>query len=214
MRTAQFNRFAIQMTAGQAMAAHHKGACDADVAALLQDEEIKAQLAEISDEDLVDELLENGVWGMKDNLEDRAANEARIIWIAAGHITEELNAEADTDYSTMTDAEFDGILQGLVNENYRTILQIPGIYEILREHWNNEVLSIWAENKQFAAEQGETEPEQDFVDVNEQDLISEYGDWGEYAKYPRSDWAYEVKNNDTSAGYWHWVANRIMNDGR
>ena len=33
--------------------------------------------------------------------------------------------------------------------------------------------------------------------------------WGEVAKYPREDWRHEVSNNDTSLGYWEWVAHQI-----
>jgi len=47
--------------------------------------------------------------------------------------------------------------------------------------------------------------------VSEQDLITEYGNWGEHPQFPLCDWQYEVNNNDTRAGYWHWVSNMIMN---
>jgi len=58
-----------------------------------------------------------------------------------------------TDYSKMTTEEFDGILQGIVNEQYMFILQVPGIYEVLSEHYNNEVLETWAERKRLEAEE-------------------------------------------------------------
>ena len=32
------------------------------------------------------------------------------------------------------------------------------------------------------------------------------GTWGEMADHPRADWREEVANNDTSRGYWEWVA--------
>lgn len=36
------------------------------------------------------------------------------------------------------------------------------------------------------------------------------GDWGyEDEAYPRSDWKYEVANNDTQLGYFDWVENHI-----
>lgn len=41
------------------------------------------------------------------------------------------------------------------------------------------------------------------------ELISEYGCWGEHPDCPRKDWQYEVANNDTNLGYWDWTANRI-----
>jgi hypothetical protein len=30
--------------------------------------------------------------------------------------------------------------------------------------------------------------------------------WGEDSRFPRTDWSYEVQNNDTNLGYWDWVA--------
>ncbi len=49
------------------------------------------------------------------------------------------------DYSKMTDEEFDSILADLVFENAGTLLEIPGVYEAVSEHFNNEVLSRWEE---------------------------------------------------------------------
>lgn len=51
----------------------------------------------------------------------------------------------DTNYDSMTDDEFDAILCQIVDKKsastWMTIY--PGIYEILREELNNEVLSAW-----------------------------------------------------------------------
>lgn len=85
---ASFNRFEIQMTLAQAESASHPGQCDEDVDQLLTLPAIKRQLKKISDEDLAAELEEYGAWD-EDELQDRAANEQRIIWLAAGNITEE-----------------------------------------------------------------------------------------------------------------------------
>lgn len=78
----------IQMTRKQAAACSHPGQCDDDVAELLKVPSIRRQLAKISDGDLQAELREYGTWDT-DELQDRAANEARIVWIAANDITEE-----------------------------------------------------------------------------------------------------------------------------
>jgi len=43
-------------------------------------------------------------------------------------------------------------------------------------------------------------------------FIDQYGFWGTHPKYPRIDWVYEVANNDTSIGYWDWVANLYEQD--
>ena len=32
--------------------------------------------------------------------------------------------------------------------------------------------------------------------------------WGEDGQFPREDWHYEVRNNDTNLGYWDWVQSR------
>lgn len=85
---ATFNRFEIKMTKAQAESASHPGQCDSDVAALLQLPEIKRQLAKIPDATLTEELKEYGAWD-DGELQDRADNESRIIWLAACDITEE-----------------------------------------------------------------------------------------------------------------------------
>ena len=38
---------------------------------------------------------------------------------------------------------------------------------------------------------------------------SDKGYWGEYAKYPVSDWKHEVANNDTRESYWDWVMVKV-----
>ena len=45
-----------------------------------------------------------------------------------------------------------------------------------------------------------------------QELVWNYGYWGEHPDYPHSDWKYEVDNGDTREGYWEWVARRINGD--
>lgn len=82
---ATFNRFEIEMTKDQAHTASHPGLCDSDVAELLRLPKIRRQLAKISDDDLRAELKEYGAWDAEE-LRDRTANEARIVWIAAGNI--------------------------------------------------------------------------------------------------------------------------------
>jgi len=51
-------------------------------------------------------------------------------------------------YDYLTPDEFDRILAEIVKENAGCILTIPGIYEILSEYWNNEVLDRW-DSEQF-----------------------------------------------------------------
>jgi hypothetical protein len=85
---ASFDRFTIEMSLEDAESASHQGQCDEDVEALVRSERIASQLAKISDDDLVAELKEYGTWTTEE-LADRCANENRIVWIAAGNITEE-----------------------------------------------------------------------------------------------------------------------------
>jgi len=85
---APFNRFGIEMTLDQAQSASHAGDCEADVNELLQAPKIRRQLKKIQDADLIAELKEYGAWDVEE-LQDRAANEQRIIWTAACDIAEE-----------------------------------------------------------------------------------------------------------------------------
>ena len=39
--------------------------------------------------------------------------------------------------------------------------------------------------------------------------LSGYKYWDEHPGYPRADWKYEVRNDDTSKGYWSWVQTQI-----
>ncbi len=82
---APFNSFEIEMTRKQALSISHPGDCEADVAALLKCPKIQSQLTKINDATLADELREYGAWD-DEELKDRARNNARIIWIAAGNI--------------------------------------------------------------------------------------------------------------------------------
>ena len=84
---ANFNHFDIELTKKQAISASHPGPCDLDVKALLNIPVINRQLAKISDSDLIAELSEYGAWD-ETELSNRADNEERIVWIAAGDIAE------------------------------------------------------------------------------------------------------------------------------
>jgi hypothetical protein len=65
-------------------------------------------------------------------------------------------AGAGDRYAGLDSETFDRILRETVNDNNPSacdVLQIPGVYEILSEHYNNDVLDRW--------EQGQTEPDED-----------------------------------------------------
>jgi hypothetical protein len=55
-------------------------------------------------------------------------------------------------YAKMTQQDFDRILNHMVCDNYHTLLSIPGIYEVLAEHWNNEILEAWEDEQEMEAE--------------------------------------------------------------
>lgn len=86
---AQFNRFEIEMTKRQAESVSHSGDCELDINVLLQDKKIIRQLKNIPDDKLREELKEYGAWDGEE-LQDRKANEQRIVWIAGNDIVEEL----------------------------------------------------------------------------------------------------------------------------
>ncbi|MCP4156670.1 MAG: hypothetical protein GY757_53650 [bacterium] len=53
------------------------------------------------------------------------------------------------DYKDMTQEEFDQILIDLLDDAPAShLLTIPGIYEILAEHYNNEILDAWTDKKE------------------------------------------------------------------
>jgi len=84
---ATFNRFELKMTKAQAASAAHSGRCDDDVEALAKVPAIRRQLAKIEPEALRAELKEYGAWDAAE-LADHSANLLRIVWIAAGDISE------------------------------------------------------------------------------------------------------------------------------
>ena len=43
--------------------------------------------------------------------------------------------------------------------------------------------------------------------VNE--LIAQFGAWGEHPSYERAGWQYEVANGDTQSGYWDYVVAKL-----
>lgn len=52
--------------------------------------------------------------------------------------------EKKDKYKGLTDTEFDAILEELLGEcSPSALLSIPGLYEIVREHFNNDILETW-----------------------------------------------------------------------
>lgn len=57
-----------------------------------------------------------------------------------------------TDYSALTDEDFDEILSEITIENAASLLLVPGAYEVFSEHYNNEVLARWESRKNDQAD--------------------------------------------------------------
>ena len=56
-------------------------------------------------------------------------------------------------YDAMTQTEFDNILMDILNDTrINQIIDIPGIYEILSEEFNNEILDIWEQKQEIKKE--------------------------------------------------------------
>jgi hypothetical protein len=89
---AYFNRFTIAMTTAQAQACSHAGACDADIAALIKLKRV-SRPTNCTPSALVAELKEYGAWD-ENELKNDSDNWVRILWLAAGNITEELKQQS------------------------------------------------------------------------------------------------------------------------
>lgn len=90
---ALLNYCELNITKADARSGSHQGQCDADVAALLKKPYIRRQLDKIPDATIARELLETGGWSVEE-LQDRAANEARLIWLACGNIVDNIHERA------------------------------------------------------------------------------------------------------------------------
>src|SRR6202043_1547182 len=80
-------RIELQMTMEQAESASHQGDCDEDTRELSKVPAIAEQLAKIDPAVLSTELKEYGAWDAEE-LSDREQNLQRVLWLAAGDITE------------------------------------------------------------------------------------------------------------------------------
>jgi hypothetical protein len=85
---AYFNRFVIELTLEQAESGAHQGQCDDDIAMLLREPAIDAELARIPAGDIAAELRAYGAWD-DEQLADYDANLTRILWLACGAIKDE-----------------------------------------------------------------------------------------------------------------------------
>ncbi len=90
--TAYFNRFTIQLSRFHALNASWPGRdAEGPVMQLIAMPYVRKQLDKIVDLRLRKELEEYGAWDAEE-LANRADNEKRVVWLAAGRIREETPA--------------------------------------------------------------------------------------------------------------------------
>jgi len=56
------------------------------------------------------------------------------------------------DYSKMSNEDFMRILTDIIKDPDVDVLSITGIYEILSEHFNNEILDTWKKEQEITNE--------------------------------------------------------------
>jgi hypothetical protein len=82
-------RIELDISEDQAARGYHSGQCDQDIAALMHNPKIAAQLAALNPAIVAGVLKEYGAWDSAE-LSDHAANLERILWIACGDIVEDI----------------------------------------------------------------------------------------------------------------------------
>ena len=82
----------LTMTLEEAESCAHQGQCAPDVEELLKQPHISKQFDAMDPDDIRRDLAELGAWDDKE-LEDDAENRVRLLWVAAGQIVEEYDAE-------------------------------------------------------------------------------------------------------------------------
>ena len=86
---ASFNRFELNITKAQVLAAYHSGAMDDDIAELAKVPSIARHLKKLDPEQVRAELAEYGAWN-EEELQDHAQNLQRILWLGVCNIWEDL----------------------------------------------------------------------------------------------------------------------------
>ena len=85
--TDSYGRLELKLSLDQAAKGYHRGACDADIAALMEDQTVSSQLSKLDPEIVRDCLQEYGAWDQEE-LSNHKENLARLLWIACGDIQE------------------------------------------------------------------------------------------------------------------------------
>jgi hypothetical protein len=87
-------RIELNLSRADAEAGYHSGACDEDIAHLIQFPHIATQLDQISPELLRAELREYGAWD-DEELADHRANRERLLWLACGDLIDRETEDED-----------------------------------------------------------------------------------------------------------------------
>ena len=96
----------------------------------------------------LDILFEDSCWGFYGGDSDYDYMKESIVDNLQCHL-DSMKAESsfdldnNPDYSKMKQEDFDRILAVLIERDSHTLLSIAGIYEVVSEHYNNEVLTEW-----------------------------------------------------------------------
>ena len=90
--TSSSGRIELSIPYGMESIGYHSGACDSDIAELLELQPIKAQLSGIAPQVLREELKEFGAWDSEE-LANHEENLARILWIACGDLVDGMGDE-------------------------------------------------------------------------------------------------------------------------
>jgi hypothetical protein len=85
--TESSGRLELALSSDQAARGYHSGACDSDIAALMQDPGVSAQLLAFDPLLVAAALKEYGAWDSLE-LENHAANLERLLWIACGDLVD------------------------------------------------------------------------------------------------------------------------------
>ena len=91
-----FDRFEFKLPLEIAQMCSHQGDCGPDIEEAMGMPEVRKELAHIKPAKLRAELREYGAWE-EDELKDHDLNLARILWLGAGHILDEVESAKETN---------------------------------------------------------------------------------------------------------------------
>ena len=102
--------------------------------------------------DHLDELFEDSCWGFYDDdgmeyMKD-TINDSINCHLKSMKADSELDLNGEPDYSKCNQESFDRILSTIVGkQSAQQLIAIPGIYEVVSEHFNNDILNEWGKEQ-------------------------------------------------------------------